>query len=67
MLFLYYKSGVDIDQGVADMLDAVTRLGGDAGVIAITHDLEISMSYNSDGMKRGSVSTQQPVYVATFA
>ena len=62
-----YKSGVAIDKAVADMLDEVKRLGGDAGVIAITRDLEISMSYNSDGMKRGSVSTQQPVYVATFA
>jgi len=62
-----YKSGVAIDKAVADMLDEVKRLGGDAGVIAITRDLEISMLYNSDGMKRGSVSTQQPVYVATFA
>ncbi len=62
-----YKSGVDIDKAVGDMLDEVKRLGGDAGVIAITRDLKISMLYNSDGMKRGSVSTRQPVYVATFA
>jgi isoaspartyl peptidase/L-asparaginase-like protein (Ntn-hydrolase superfamily) len=62
-----YKSGVALDKAVGDVLDEIERLGGDAGVIAITRDLGISMLYNSEGMKRGSVSTQQPLYVATFA
>ena len=62
-----YKFGGDLDKAVTNVLDEIERLGGDAGVIAITRELGISMLYNSDGMKRGSVSTEQPLYVATFA
>jgi isoaspartyl peptidase/L-asparaginase-like protein (Ntn-hydrolase superfamily) len=62
-----YKAGADLDDAIKDMLNEVKRLGGDAGVIAVTRDLGISMLYNSDGMKRGSVSTNQLLYVATFA
>jgi beta-aspartyl-peptidase (threonine type) len=62
-----FKSGVSLDKAVNDMLDEVKRLGGDAGVIAVTRNLEISTLYNSDGMKRASVSTHQPLKVATFA
>ena len=59
--------GVDLRQAIADMLDEVKRLGGDAGVIAVDRNLEIAMLYNSDGMKRASVSSSAPAYVATFA
>ena len=48
------------------MLDEVKRLGGNAGVIAVTREREIAMLYNSDGMKRASVSTDLPLQVATF-
>ena len=61
-----FKSGVELDTAVNDMLDEVKRLGGDAGVIAVTRDLQIATLYNSDGMKRASLSTQQPLQVATF-
>lgn len=61
-----YKAGVALDIAVGAMLDEVKRLGGDAGVIAVTRDLGISMLYNSDGMKRASVSSQQALMVATF-
>ena len=56
---------VDVDE-LRKMLDEVKRLGGDAGVIAITRDGEIAMPYNSDGMKRASVSTKSALHVATF-
>lgn len=62
-----YKSGVDLDTAINNMLDEVKRLGGDAGVIAVTRQPEIATLYNSDGMKRASVSTQQALQVATFA
>ena len=52
---------------INNMLDEVKRLGGDAGVIAVTRDLGIATLYNSDGMKRASVSTQQARQVATFS
>jgi beta-aspartyl-peptidase (threonine type) len=62
-----FKAGVPLDTAINDMLDEVKRLGGDAGVIAITRELGIATLYNSDGMKRASVSSEQPLYVATFA
>ncbi len=51
-----YRSGVSLDDAIAEMLDEVKRLGGDAGVIALTRSGEIAMPYNSEGMKRASVS-----------
>jgi isoaspartyl peptidase/L-asparaginase-like protein (Ntn-hydrolase superfamily) len=62
-----FKSGVDLDRAINDMLDEVRRLGGDAGVIAVTKSLRIATLYNSAGMKRASVSTEQELQVATFA
>ncbi len=61
-----FKSGVKLETAVNNMLDEVKRLGGDAGVIAVTRDLGIATLYNSDGMKRASVSTKQALQVATF-
>ena len=62
-----FKSGIDLNKAINDMLDEVRRLGGDAGVIAVTKSLDIATLYNSDGMKRASVSTKQALQVATFA
>ena len=61
-----FKSGIDLDTAINDMLDEVKRLGGDAGIIAVTRDSEIATLYNSDGMKRASVSSDQSLQVATF-
>ncbi len=61
-----FKAGVQLEKAINDMLDEVKRLGGDAGVIAVTRELEIATLYNSAGMKRAGVSSQQPLYVATF-
>jgi beta-aspartyl-peptidase (threonine type) len=61
-----FKAGTDLHKAIGDMLDEVKRLGGDAGVIAVTRDLGIATLYNSDGMKRASISTEQALEVATF-
>jgi isoaspartyl peptidase/L-asparaginase-like protein (Ntn-hydrolase superfamily) len=61
-----FKSGVKLETAVNNMLDEVKRLGGNAGVIAVTRELGIATLYNSDGMKRASVSTKQALQVATF-
>lgn len=61
-----YKAGVALERAIGDMLDEVRRLGGDAGVIAVTREGKIAMLYNSDGMKRASVSSKQALQVATF-
>ncbi|MGI9233487.1 MAG: isoaspartyl peptidase/L-asparaginase family protein [Woeseiaceae bacterium] len=65
-----YRSGVSLRDSIAEMLDEVKRLGGDAGVIALTNSGEIAMPYNSEGMKRASVannSSESVFTVATFA
>jgi len=62
-----YKSGVPLEEAVQEMLDEVKRLGGDAGVVAVTSDGGISMPYNSQGMKRASGSSGSDLTIATFA
>ena len=62
-----YKAGVPLVQAINNMLDEVQRLGGDAGVIAVTRDLSIATLYNSDGMKRASASSRQALSIATFS
>jgi isoaspartyl peptidase/L-asparaginase-like protein (Ntn-hydrolase superfamily) len=42
-------------------------LGGDAGVIVVDKNGKIAMPWNSDGMKRASVSSISPVFAATFS
>ena len=61
-----YKSGLALDLAVSRVLDDIKGLGGDAGVIAATRNGEIHLSYNSEGMKRASVSSDQAVVVKTF-
>lgn len=62
-----FKAGTSLDDSIKNMLDEVKRLGGDAGVIAVTRDAQIATLYNSDGMKRASVSSTQALRTATFA
>ena len=61
-----FKSGISLDDAVQEMLDEVARLGGDAGIIAVTSDGRITMPWNSEGMKRASASSTQDLVVATF-
>lgn len=60
-------AGAPVDQAIQEVLDEIKRLGGDAGVIVITKDGEIAMPYNSDGMKRASVSSNSPLMATTFS
>ena len=60
------KAGATPNAAVDEMLAEVKRLGGDAGIIAVTSSGEIVMTYNSAGMKRAAVGSNQPLFVATF-
>ena len=62
-----YRSGLSLEDAVAEMLDEVARLGGDGGLIAVTRDGRIAMPYNSDGMKRAAVTSASDIVVRTFA
>lgn len=59
-------AGASLEEAADLVLAEIERLGGDAGVIAVTRDARILMTYNSDGMKRASVSSLSPVYATTF-
>ena len=61
------RAGMPLEAAVDELLDEISRLGGDAGVIAVTSRGEIAMRYNSDGMKRASVSAGTGIESATFA
>ncbi len=60
------KAGATPNAAVDEMLAEVKRLGGDAGIIAVTSSGAIVMSYNSAGMKRAAVGSGQPLLVTTF-
>lgn len=60
------NAGATLKDAVDEVLAEIKRLGGDAGVIVVTRDGEIAMAYNSQGMKRASVATGQPVFATTF-
>lgn len=62
-----YRSGVPLIDAIEETLGEIKRLGGDAGVIAVTSQGEIAMPYNSAGMKRACASTTTPLIVTTFS
>ncbi|MDG1707430.1 MAG: isoaspartyl peptidase/L-asparaginase, partial [Emcibacteraceae bacterium] len=63
----YKLAGDTLNEALWRMLDEVERLGGDGGLIAVSSKGEIAMAYNSDGMKRASVSNTQEMVATTFA
>ncbi len=58
--------GTSLQNASTAMLDEVANLGGDGGVIVVSNKGEIAMPFNSKGMKRASVSSNTPLYVAIF-
>jgi isoaspartyl peptidase/L-asparaginase-like protein (Ntn-hydrolase superfamily) len=60
-------AGDSLEQSLWHMLDDVQFLGGDGGVIAVSRAGEIAMAFNSDGMKRASVSSIRECFATTFA
>lgn len=63
----YRLGGDSLDQALWRMLDEVKRLGGDGGLIAVNDKGDIAMAFNSDGMKRASVSNKTDLISTTFA
>lgn len=60
------KAGASLKDAIQGVLDEIERLGGDAGIIAVSNQGEICMIYNSEGMKRAAASSEKPLEVATF-
>jgi L-asparaginase/beta-aspartyl-peptidase (threonine type) len=60
------KAGLSLSQAIDEVLADVKHLGGDGGIIAVDSTGTIEMIYNSEGMKRASVSGINEVRVATF-
>ena len=61
-----FKAGRTLQEAADEVLAEIKRLGGDAGLIAVTKNGQIVMPYNSDGMKRAAIGTDLPLLVATF-
>ncbi len=63
---LAFRNGATLQDAVQATLDEIARLGGDAGAIAISAAGETVMSWNSEGMKRASISSTEPLLSRTF-
>lgn len=63
---LHHQSGATLTESIERVLADIKRLGGDAGIIAISRQGEIAMVYNSEGMKRAASGKNHPLQVATF-
>ncbi len=61
-----FKAGRTLQEAADHVLAEIKRLGGDAGLIAVSRSGEIAMPYNSDGMKRAAVATNLPLVATTF-
>jgi isoaspartyl peptidase/L-asparaginase-like protein (Ntn-hydrolase superfamily) len=61
-----FKAGRTLQEAADEVLAEIKRLGGDAGLIAVSKNGQIVMPYNSDGMKRAAIGTDLPLLVATF-
>jgi beta-aspartyl-peptidase (threonine type) len=59
-------AGATVKQAIDEVLAEIKRLGGDAGVIVVSRDGQVTMAYNSDGMKRAAVSPASAAYATTF-
>jgi isoaspartyl peptidase/L-asparaginase-like protein (Ntn-hydrolase superfamily) len=60
------KSGLPLNEAISNVLDEIKRLGGDAGIIAVSKNGEIATPYNSEGMKRATAATDQAISAQTF-
>lgn len=61
-----FRAGASLQVACDAVLAEINRLGGDAGIIAVTKSGDIVMPYNSDGMKRAAAGANLPLVVATF-
>ncbi len=59
-------AGDTLEEAVWNMLEDVGGFGGDGGAIAVSKTGEIAMLFNSDGMKRASISSRSPAMSTTF-
>ena len=59
-------AGTPLKQATLQVLDEVAKYDGDGGLITIDAQGNISMPYNSDGMKRAAVSDTMPPVVRVF-
>jgi len=55
-----------LQEACADMIDTVDQLGGNGGVIAVSHQGDVAFCWNSQGMKRAGFGKNCPLFSATF-
>jgi len=55
-----------LQSAVDGLIEDVGTLGGDGGVISVSHTGEIAFAFNSDGMKRAGFGVGTDLFSATF-
>ena len=60
------KAGASLSQAIDEVLADIKYLGGEGGIIAANSAGQIEMIYNTEGMKRASIDSDNDVNVATF-
>lgn len=60
-----YK-GLSIEDAARETIDRLTLIGGDGGLIAVDSAGNVTLPFNSDGMYRGYVTTQDSLNIAIF-
>jgi len=58
--------GENLDAACRAVLDEIRDLGGDGGLIAVDQEGNVSMPFNSKGMKRAAVTTDKSPIVRIF-
>ena len=48
------------------VMDKLVKLGGEGGLIALDRNGNIELPFNSDGMYRGRISSDEPLYVGIY-
>ncbi len=60
-----YK-GLSVEQATQTVLDKVSKLGGDGGIIALDKNGHAAMPFNTAGMYRGTVSSEGKIEIMIY-
>jgi len=60
-----YKN-LSVQQATAEVIAKIGKLGGDGGMIALDRQGNAAMTFNTEGMYRGTVSTDGTVSVSIY-
>lgn len=60
-----YK-GASVGEAAQEVIDEIAQMGGDGGLIALDHDGNVAMPFNTEGMYRGMVAEDGTVEIYIY-